>query len=453
VNDILFHGAAFLVAIGVLIVVHEFGHFWVARRLGVKVLRFSVGFGKPLWIWQVGPDRMELVVSALPLGGYVKMLDETEGEVAENEKGRSFNRQPVWKRMAIVAAGPAFNLAFAILAYWVVFMSGVDGIKPIVGHVAPDSVAQQAGFRTGDEILTVDGHAVQSWDQRRLYLFQRALDQAQVAVEVRDRNGNVRLRTLDFSSLPVSEVNAGLVERGIGLMPNFPEPLPTVGALEDGPAARAGMQVGDRVLSVDGSPVARWNELADIINKNAGRALRLTIERSGARQEIEITPEAAEHNGKIVGLIRIRPQPAPLPDEMRVHVRFGPVESLSEAARSTWSMSWLTLEMFYRMLKLEVSTKNISGPITIAQYAGYSARVGLDQFVVFLAVISISLGVLNLLPIPILDGGHLLYHAIEAVKGSPVSERSMAIGQQIGIVILVGLMSIAFYNDITRLFH
>lgn len=452
-SDILFHGAAFLVAIGVLIVVHEFGHFWVARRLGVKVLRFSVGFGKPLWSRQVGPDRMELVISALPLGGYVKMLDENEGTVPKKEKHRAFNRQAIWKRMAIVVAGPLFNLAFAVLAYWVVFMAGIDGIRPVVGRVMADSPAYAAGFRSGDEILSIDGSAVQSWDQRRLYLFQRALDQAVVSVEVRDRDGAVHQRTLDLSRLPVSEVNAGLVERGIGMLPNFPEPLAIVGALEEGPAARAGMRVGDRVVAVDGARVARWTELADVINKNAGRSLRLTIERDGASRELDITPDAVEHNGKTIGLIRIRPQPAPLPEDMRVLVQLGPVEAFGEGLCSTWAMSRLTLEMFYRMLKLEVSTKNISGPITIAQYAGYSARVGLDQFVIFLAVISISLGVLNLLPIPVLDGGHLLYQAIEAIKGAPLSERSMGIGQQIGIAILIGLMSLAFYNDITRLFH
>jgi regulator of sigma E protease len=453
VTDILFQAAAFIVAIGVLIVVHEFGHFWVARRVGVKVLRFSIGFGKALWTRRVGPDSMELVVAALPLGGYVKMLDEREGEVPANELHRAFNRQAIWKRMAVVVAGPLFNLAFAVLAYTGVYLVGVEGIKPVVGAVAPHSIAQRAGFRKGDEIVAIDDMPVRSWDQRRLYLFQRALDRAQVRVDVRDPEGMLRERTLDLSGIPVSQVSAGLLERGIGLIGYVPRPLPVIGVLEEGPAMRAGVQVGDRITAVDGRAISSWDELADAINRSAGRQVRLTLERNGERKDIEVTPAAEEVDGKTVGRIRIRPEFAPLPDDLRVRVRLGPLEAFGEGARNTWSMSWLTLEMFYRMLRLEVSTKNISGPITIAQYAGYSARVGPEQFVLFLAVISISLGVLNLLPIPVLDGGHLLYFVVEAIKGKPLSERSMVIGQQLGIAILVGLMSLAFYNDITRLLH
>ena len=237
-TDMLYYVGAFVVALGILIAVHEFGHFWVARRLGVKVLRFSIGFGKPLWSRRVGKDRMELAIGAFPLGGYVKMLDETEGEVPPQELHRAFNRQKTWKRMAIVVAGPLFNFLFAILAYWVVYMIGVDGIKPVVGKVTEGSIAQQAGFRAGDTILSIDGKEVQSWDQRRLYLFQRALDRARVNVEVRDAQGKVESRQLDLSNLPVQEVNASLLERGIGLIGFFPEPLPVIGAMEPGPAAK-----------------------------------------------------------------------------------------------------------------------------------------------------------------------------------------------------------------------
>jgi regulator of sigma E protease len=453
VSEILFHVVAFVVAIGVLIVVHEFGHYWVAQTLGVKVLRFSVGFGRPLWSRRVGKDQMEFVVAALPLGGYVKMLDENEGAVPAREKHRAFNRQPIWKRMSIVVAGPLFNFLFAILAYWFVYIAGVDGIKPVIGRVLEGSIAQQAGFRAGDEILAIDGRAVQTWDQRRIYLFQRALDRARIDIEVRRAGGDIYTRSLDLATIPISEVNASLVERGLGLIGYLPPPLPVIGALEVGPAQRAGLQAGDRITQAAGQAISSWEQLATIINAHPGKPLRLDVARDGATRSVDIIPDAVEQDGRTIGRIHIRPRFGEVPPEMRATLRLGPIEALAEGARSTWSMSWLTLEMLYRMLRLEVSARNISGPITIAQYAGYSARIGYDQFILFLAVISISLGVLNLLPIPVLDGGHLLYYSIEGVKGSPLSERAMAIGQQVGIALLVALMLLAFYNDITRIFH
>ena len=452
-TDLLYYVGAFVVALGVLIAVHEFGHFWVARRLGVKVLRFSIGFGKPLWSRRVGEDRMELAIGAFPFGGYVKMLDETEGEVPPQELHRAFNRQKVWKRMAVVVAGPLFNFLFAILAYWAVYMIGVEGIKPVVGKVTESSIAQQAGFRAGDVILSIDGKEVQSWDQRRLYLFQRALDRARVNVEVRDAQGNVETRLLDLSSLPVQEINASLLERGIGLIGFFPEPLPVIGAMEPGPAASAGMKIGDRLVEINGEPMPSWERLVEAISKSPGKTVNITVEREGARHDFKVTPDAVEQGGQTIGRINIRPQFTDIPEAMRVKVRFGVAEALIEGARNTWSMSVLTLEMLYRMLKLEVSARNISGPITIAQYAGYSAKVGVEQFVLFLAVISISLGVLNLLPIPVLDGGHLMYYIIESIKGSPLSERTMMLGQQVGVALLGGLMMLAFYNDLTRIFR
>jgi regulator of sigma E protease len=451
--DLIYYAGAFVVALGILIAVHEFGHFWVARRLGIKVLRFSIGFGRPLWSWRVGADRMELAIGAFPLGGYVKMLDENEGEVPPAEVHRAFNRQKTWKRMAIVVAGPLFNFLFAILAYWAVYLVGVDGVKPVVGKVMEGSIAQQGGFRAGDEILSIDGKAVQSWDQRRLYLFQRALDRARVNVEVRDSGGQVELRRLDLSKLPVQAVNASLLERGIGLIGYIPEPLPVIGATEPGPATRAGMKVGDRLVEVNGEPVRSWENLVALISKSPGKPVHIAAERDGERLGFEVTPDAVELDGQTIGRINIRPQFSEIPDDMRVKVRYGVGEALTEGIRNTWSMSVLTLEMLYRMLKLEVSARNISGPITIAQYAGFSAKACVTQFVLFLGVISISLGVLNLLPIPVLDGGHLMYYIIEAVKGSPLPERFLMIGQQIGVALLVGLMVLAFYNDLTRIFR
>ncbi len=451
--DLLYYAGAFVVALGILITVHEFGHFWVASRLGVKVLRFSVGFGKPLWSRRVGRDGMELAIGAFPLGGYVKMLDETEGEVPPQELHRAFNRQKAWKRMAVVVAGPLFNFLFAILAYWGAYMIGVDGIRPVVGRVTEHSIAERAGFRAGDTILSIDGKEVQSWDQRRLYLFQRALDRARVNVEARDAQGRIESRVLDLSGLPVQEVNASLLERGIGLIGFIPEPLPVIGVMEPGPAERAGMKVGDRLVEVNGEPVSTWERLVDLISHSPGKAMQIVVEREGARHRFEVTPDPVEQGGETIGRINIRPRFTDIPDDMRVRVRFGMAEALSESVRNTWSMSVLTLEMLYRMLKLEISTRNISGPITIAQYAGYSAKVGVEQFVLFLAVISISLGVLNLLPIPVLDGGHLMYYIIESVKGSPLSERTMMLGQQVGVAVLGGLMLLAFYNDLTRIFQ
>ncbi|HKQ30880.1 MAG TPA: RIP metalloprotease RseP, partial [Burkholderiales bacterium] len=423
--DILLYAVSFVVAVGTLVVVHEFGHFWVAKKLGVKVLRFSVGFGKPLWTKRIGPDRMELVVAAVPLGGYVKMLDETEGDVPAKERKRAFNRQPVWKRVLIVVAGPAFNFIFAILAYWLVFATGIDGLRPVVGHVVEGSIAQKAGFQKGDEILAMDARPVMTWDQRRLYLFERALDREPVKMEVRDPMGRIQMRTLDLSNLPVQEVNAGLVERSIGLLPYRPEVLPVIGMLEEGPAKRAGFEVGDRFVRIDGQPIASWEEAVAAINAKPGRSISVDVERNGERRTLEVTPAPVEVGGKTIGRISIRPRVGPIPDDMRTAMKLSPGQALTEALADTWSMSVLTLEMLYRMLRLEISTETISGPLTIAQYAGVSAKIGFSHFIMFLAVISISLGVLNLLPIPVLDGGHLLYYIIEFVKGGPLSEQAM----------------------------
>jgi regulator of sigma E protease len=450
--DILFYALSFVVALGVLIVVHEFGHFWVARRCGVKVLRFSVGFGRPLWRHVFGADRTELVVAAIPLGGYVKMLDENEAPVPAAELPRAFNRQKVWKRAAVVVAGPAFNFLFAILAYWAVYLVGIDGIRPVVGKVTPNSIAAKAGFEAGDEIVAIDGHAVQSWGQRRLYLFQRALDRAVVEVEVRDQHQQTHVRRLDLTSLPSTAVDASLLERGIGLYGYLPQILPVIGGMEDGPAKIAGLKVGDRFVSIGGKAVHGWDDVVSGISARPDQPTTVVVERDGTEQTFQVTPAPIVQGKRTIGQIKIRPHVDAIPPEMLTRVHFGPIAAFGEAFQNSWAMTALTFQMLYRMATLQVSSKNISGPITIAQYAGQSAKVGGTQFLLFLAVISISLAVLNLLPIPVLDGGHLLYYVIEVIKGSPVSERVMLLGQQVGIALLAGLMVLAFYNDLTRIF-
>lgn len=451
-NGLLFTILAFVIAIAVLVVVHEFGHYWVARRLGVKVLRFSVGFGKPLWMRRFGSDQTELVIAAVPFGGYVKMLDENEGEVAKNELHRAFNRQSLVRRAAIVVAGPMFNFLFAILAYWLLFTIGVDGVRPVVGKVVAGSIAESAGFRAGDELLSVDGRTVSTWEQRRLYLFQQALDKESVQMEVRDSGGNLQNRRLDLSLLTTDQISAGLLEKGLGLFPYYPEILPVVDFIDEkGAAARAGMLSADRIVEIDGEPIQTWHQVQAKVQASPGRVMRFRVERGTGRQELEITPDTIAQGEQKAGRIGASVRAPVYPDEMRVRVSMNPLQALSEGVENTWLMSSLTLTMLYRMLKLEVSTKTISGPITIAQYAGYSAQLGIDRFLMFLAVVSISLGVLNLLPIPILDGGHLLVYAVEAIKGSPLSEQILHFGQQVGMVLLFALMALAFYNDFMRI--
>jgi len=451
-SDFLFSIAGFILAIGLLVAVHEFGHFWVARRLGVKVLRFSIGFGKPLWSRR-GKDDVEYVIAALPLGGYVKMLDENEDpDVPEHEAHRAFNRQALWRRTAVVVAGPMFNFLFAFVAYWFVFMAGVDGIKPVVGAVVDGSLAERGGFRVGDEILTIDGKETRSWNEHRLYLFNQALARNQVPVRVRTPEGDTAMRQLYLDEVPLSELDAGLLENGVGLYGYVPEIPPVVGAIQDGsPAEAAGLQAGDRIVAVGGSPIGEWRDLVKAVQPLAGQTTTLTVERNGSRLEMRLRPEPVETADGTIGRIGISPQPVSLPGEYRVHLSYGPAEAVARSAGSVWVMSVLTLKMLAKIVTLEVSAKNISGPLTIAQFAGDTVQIGWDRFFLFLAIVSISLGVLNLLPIPVLDGGHLLYYAAEAVTGSPPSKQVMIWGQQIGLVMLFALMSLAFYNDIVRL--
>jgi len=444
---------AFIVAISLLVAVHEFGHFWVARKLGIRVLRFSIGFGKPIWRRRFGADRTEFVVAALPLGGYVKMLDEREAPVPPAELPRAFNRQPLWVRSSVILAGPLFNFFFAIAAYWLMFVSGVPGLRPVVGEIAPQSVAAQVGFQEEDQLLSVGGHATPTWDAATLELLDAALAADNVEIFVRSPDGVERLLMIDFSGVPDALDKGGLLGN-LGLSVWRPKIPPVIDELvANAPAERAGLQPGDRILSVDNQPVETWGEWVDYVRAHPEQSLRLVVVRGSDELDVEVIPKAVTENGETIGQIGayVR-QPEGVQDQLRTEVRYGPLESAGRSVEKTWEMTALTLRTLWGMLTGKASVENISGPISIAQYAAYSARIGLASFLKFLAIVSISLGVLNLLPVPILDGGHLLYNIIEWVQGRPLSDSAQQIGQQLGIVLLLALMTIAFYNDLSRLF-
>lgn len=449
--DFLLTPLLFIFAISVLIAVHEFGHYWIARRMGVKVLRYSIGFGKPLWLRRSGPDETEYVIAAIPLGGYVKMLDEREGEVAAHELARAFNRQPLRKRAVIVAAGPLFNLLFAVLAYWLMFVTGIPGMRPLLGEMAPTSLAYQAGLRSQQEILAVDGRATPTWGAVLESLLSYALRKETVTVTVDD--GGVEYRyQLPLDQLQ-GEVDASTFSKVIGLQPYRPPIAPVLDEITpDSAAARAGLQAGDEIVAIDGVEVGDWEALVLKVREHPDTDLHFRVRRGGEEFEVQVRPVAHETAAGMVGRIgagvRLDPQ---LAERLRSEWRLGPVDALGAALHKTWDMSALTMRMLGEMIVGRVSTENISGPITIAVYARSSALAGFAQFLAFLAVVSISLGILNLLPVPILDGGHLLFYLIEAIKGSPVSEQTEAMATRIGIALVLMLMTLAMYNDLARL--
>lgn len=442
----------FLVAIALLVTVHEFGHFWVARKLGVKVLRFSIGFGRPLLVKRFGADRIEFIIAAIPLGGYVKMLDEREGEVAQADLPRAFNRQPLATRMAVVVAGPLFNFLFAIAAYWLMYTTGVPGVRPVVGEVTPSSYAQAADFRPDDEILRIDSVATPTWDSAVLTLLEVALDHRVSEVEVESPRWGRRILSLDLRAAP-DILDKGGVLKNVGLAPAHARIDPVIDrTVAASPAERAGVLAGDRLLAADGEAIDSWEQWVKYVRERPDQEIQLLVQRGNAELALQLTPEAVQEEGESLGRIGAYVRPPQGPNPLRTEVRYGPLESLPKAVEKTGTMTVLTLRTLWEMLAGRASIENISGPISIAQYAGYSASIGLAYFLGFLALVSISLGVLNLLPIPILDGGHLMYYCIEFFKGSPVSEATQAVGQQIGIAALIALMGLAFYNDLARLF-
>ncbi len=450
-NTVVIAALAFLVAIALLITIHEAGHFWVARRLGVRVLRFSIGFGSPLW-QRIGRDGTEYRIAAIPLGGYVKMLDEREAPVPEAERHRAFNRQSLKVRTAIVLAGPLANFLFAVVAYWLILMIGVTGARPLVGEVIPGSSADAAGLRHGDLIVAVDARETPTWQQAGLALVDSALGNRSARLQLVGEDGSRRLAELDMSAVGRLEEPGDLL-RNLGfepLQPRLPaildEPLP------EGPAREAGLAPGDRVVAIDGEGVNDWGQLVERVRARPGQQVQLDVEREGSQRSLELVLAVREDDAGEYGFLGASPAiPDGLYDQFYVTHREGVLAAFPGGVQRTYEMTGLTLRMLWRMVTGDVSLKNISGPINIAHFAGQSASIGLVPFLAFLAIVSISLGIINLLPVPILDGGHLLYFLIEAIKGSPVSERTEIIGQQIGILMLIGLMTLAFYNDFARL--
>ena len=447
----------FIVAVSVLVTVHEFGHYWVARRLGFKVLRFSVGFGKPLYSRVAGPDRTEYVIASIPLGGYVKMLDEREGPVSTEDLPRSFTRKPPWQRILVLIAGPAFNILFSIVVLWGMFWwTGTDEAKPIVGEVSAVSVAARAGLRQGDEINAINGIHVASQRDVVFDLLDAMSSHGNAALTVRGADGGTRVATL---SVPDSATRVRLTEpaelfKGLGFEFATPPIPPVLGDVKPGPAARAGLQTGDRIVSIGSVPIKDFRDVVTQIKPHPGEQVDITYRRGNVDHTVHVRIDSVDGgDGKLVGRIEAGPAPlVTLPDRYFLHTDFTLTGALDRATEEAWGLTLMQGRLVARMVTGHVSVKNLSGPLSIAEYAGESAEAGAASFLDFLVMISLSLGFLNMLPIPILDGGQIVFQAVEWLKGSPLSERAQAFGTQVGIALLILLMGVAFFNDIARHF-
>lgn len=465
--DILQNIFAFIIALGVLITFHEFGHYWVARRCNVKILRFSIGFGKTIYKKEFGTDKTEFVIAALPLGGYVKMLDEREGEVKEEELPRSFNYKPLWQRFAIVSAGPIFNFIFAIFAYWLIFVSGVSGLKPIIGEVELNSIAANSGLIANQEIVSIDGVKTQTWASAIDKLVNHTVNGNVIDIKIIDNDGLEKTLELDLSKISIDEMAEGKLLEALGLE-IYKLKLPAIigKVMPGGAAEKSGLIANDKIVSVNGNTITSWREWVDIIVNSPEKELNVKVLRNDVLTTINLIPQRKDSDSFFVklktffglkvetstGFINAAPYLSDnFHDTYFAKERYSPADAVIKAMKKTWEMSVLTLRVLGKMLVGEASVKNLSGPISIAQYAGQSAGIGLVAFLSFMAIVSVSLGVLNLLPVPLLDGGHLMYYLIELVIGKPVSEATQIVGQQVGLVLLLGLMSIALFNDITRL--
>ncbi|WP_110686239.1 sigma E protease regulator RseP [Salinicola aestuarinus] len=458
--DALQNVLAVIVVLGLLITFHEFGHFWVARRCGVKVLRFSVGFGKPLWS-RVDRHGTEFAIAAIPLGGYVKMLDEREGPVDPGERDRAFNRKSVWARIAIVAAGPIANFLLALVAYWALFVYGTTTVAPVIGDVDAGSPAAMGGLASGQEIVSVEGERTPSWNDVNLRLIGAIGVDGELRVTTRDA---------DAGEAGPSSANAGLATHAVPVQhwlvrQDPPRPMASLGitpwrppvpavldrVLPESPASQAGLAANDRIISVDDAPIADWSAFVAVVRDNPERTLALVVERDGRRQSLTLTPASRESGETSIGYVGAASQAPTWPARYQREIRYGPIEAIGQAVSKTGEMTWLTADSIRKMIVGWISPSNLSGPITIARIAGDSARSGLETFIGFLAYLSISLGVLNLLPIPVLDGGHLVYYVVELIRGRPVSETVQAMGLRIGVALVATLMIAALYFDLMRL--
>lgn len=439
---------AFIVAISILVAVHEFGHYIVGRLCGMKVLRFSIGFGKPVWTRIAGQDRTEYCISAIPLGGYVKFLDEREGPIDPEDQGRAFNHKPIASRIAVLLAGPFFNFLFAILAYWILFINGVPTMKPAVGEVTAGTYAAEAGLEFGDRILKVGDRFATDWETALVSMLDEMLDDGRVPLELEGADGWVRETTIDVGDDASRLTEPGMLFDGLGFQPWQPPAI--VGTVaEDGAAYAAGIEEGDRIIAIDGESVVTFRDLQQIVRARPHETVTVELIRRNAGLSREVTLGSQELDGVVTGLLGVGISTAST-DYWYLR-KYAPFPAIGHAIERSWTSIAFTVRMLSRMLTGEVSIKNISGPINIAQYAGNSAAAGINAFLNFLALVSISLGVLNLLPVPILDGGQIVYQAIEGLKGSPLSEKAQLFGQKVGILALLLLMSFAFYNDIARI--
>ncbi|MCL6271995.1 sigma E protease regulator RseP [Sansalvadorimonas sp. 2012CJ34-2] len=445
---------AFIVTLGLLVSIHEYGHFWVARRCGIKVLRFSVGFGKPLFTWRDRQDT-EYVIAAIPLGGYVKMLDEREGDVAEEERHLSFNSKPVLARIAVVAAGPIANFLLAIAALWIMYMIGIRALVPVVGEIAPGSLAAQSGIVSGAEIVAVDGRETRSWHDVNMALLRPVGESRSLDLSLRQfekPSAAPYSVTVNIQSWLLGEEQPNPV-RALGIAPWTPSVPAIIGKIvPDGAADKAGLRASDEIISMQGQPVTGWNEWVELIRENAGNELSVEVRRDGRLENLQLIPGEKElADGTKIGYIGAGSSPYSWPEEYIRDIRFGPVAALGVAAADTASLSTLMLDSLGKMVTGLVSVSNLSGPITIAKAAGASVKSGVESFLSFLAMLSVSLGVINLLPVPVLDGGHLLYHFVELLRGKPLSEKMQMFGMRIGLALILGIMFVALFNDLSRL--
>lgn len=448
--SILWNLAAFIVALGVLITVHEFGHFWVARRCGVRVERFSIGFGKALWR---RTDKLgtEYVIALIPLGGYVKMLDERAEPVAPELRHYAFNNKTVGQRAAIIAAGPIANFLFAIFAYWLVFIIGVPGVRPVVGEITPNSIAAQAQIQPGTELKAVDGIETPDWDAVRLQLVAKIGDE-HTTLSVAQFGSNQRQdKTLDLRQWAFEPDKEDPVS-SLGIRPRGPQIEPVLSEVQvNSAASKAGLQAGDRIVKVNSQPLTQWMTFVTLVRDNPDKPLALDIERQGSSLSLTLTPDSKQVNGKAEGFAGVVPKVIPLPDEYKTVRQYGPFSAILEASDKTWQLMKLTVSMLGKLITGDVKLNNLSGPISIAQGAGMSAEFGVIYYLMFLALINVNLGIINLFPLPVLDGGHLLFLAIEKLKGGPVSERVQDFSYRIGSILLVLLMGLALFNDFSRL--